>query len=92
MMGMAGLAAFLPATLLSPLAGIAADRYNRKYICVCADMFVGAVAAVFCSAAVGQADACVDCRSHPFSQEHEQRISFSIFSGNDTSIVCRLKT
>lgn len=47
MMGMAGLAAFLPATLLSPLAGIAADRYNRKYICVCADMFVGAVAAVF---------------------------------------------
>lgn len=38
MMGLSGLAAFLPATLLSPVAGIVADRYHRKYICILADL------------------------------------------------------
>lgn len=47
MMGISGLAAFLPMALLSPLAGIAADRYSRKAICIAADMFIGLMAAVF---------------------------------------------
>lgn len=47
MMGLAGLVAFLPASLLSPVAGIVADRYSRKIICIAADMFIGLVAAVF---------------------------------------------
>ena len=32
MLGISGFAAYLPMTLFSPLAGIAADRYNRKFI------------------------------------------------------------
>lgn len=47
MMGLTGMAAFLPATVLSPLAGVAADRYPRKTICICADLFIGVVAAIF---------------------------------------------
>ena len=47
MMGLAGLAAFLPRALLSPAAGIIADRYSRKAVCVCADLFIGMAAAVF---------------------------------------------
>ena len=47
MMGLAGLAAFLPRALLSPLAGIVADRYSRKSVCICADLFIGLAAAVF---------------------------------------------
>lgn len=47
MMGLSGLAAFLPATLLSPVAGIVADRYHRKYICILADLFIGFSAMVF---------------------------------------------
>lgn len=47
MMGLSGLAAFLPYAVLSPIAGIAADRYHRKYICIIADLFIGAAAAVF---------------------------------------------
>ena len=47
MMGLSGLVAFLPATLLSPLAGIVADRYHRKYICIFADLFIGVSAAIF---------------------------------------------
>lgn len=31
-LGMSGLVAYLPITLFSPLAGIVADRYNRKLI------------------------------------------------------------
>lgn len=46
-MGLSGLVAFLPATLLSPVAGIAADRYHRKYICIFADLFIGFSAMVF---------------------------------------------
>ena len=47
MMGFAGMAAFVPAAILSPVAGIVADRYNRKYICIAADLFIGIAAAVF---------------------------------------------
>lgn len=47
MMGLSGLVAFLPATLLSPAAGIVADRYHRKYICIFADLFIGVSAASF---------------------------------------------
>lgn len=47
MMGLSGLAAFLPATLLSPVAGIVADRYHRKHICILADLFIGFSAMVF---------------------------------------------
>lgn len=46
-MGIAGLVAYLPMTLLSPVAGLTADRYNRKYVCISADLFIGLVAAVF---------------------------------------------
>lgn len=47
MLGIAGFAAYLPMMLFSPFAGVLADRYNRKIICVIADLFVGASAAVF---------------------------------------------
>ena len=47
MMGLSGLVAFLPSTLLSPVAGIVADRYYRKYICILADLFIGFSAVVF---------------------------------------------
>lgn len=47
MMGLSGLAAFLPATLLGPVAGVVADRYHRKYICIAADLFIGCCAALF---------------------------------------------
>ncbi len=47
MMGLSGLVAFLPMTFLSPVAGIAADRYQRKHICIAADLFIGLVAAAF---------------------------------------------
>ena len=38
MLGASGLAAYLPMTLLSPVAGIAADRFNRKFICIFYDL------------------------------------------------------
>lgn len=47
MMGLSGLVAFLPAALLSPAAGIVADRYNRKAVCIAADLFLGLMAAIF---------------------------------------------
>ena len=47
MMGLSSLVAFLPTALLGPMAGIAADRYERKSICIAADLFIGAVAAAF---------------------------------------------
>ena len=34
MLGISGLAAYLPVTLFSPAAGIAADRFNRKWISI----------------------------------------------------------
>ncbi len=47
MLGMSGMVAYLPIILLSPLAGVLADRVNRKLICISADMFIGLAAAVF---------------------------------------------
>lgn len=47
MMGIAGIVAFLPMTLFSPLAGVVADKYNRKYICIIADMSLGILALIY---------------------------------------------
>ncbi len=47
MLGISGLVAYLPMTLFSPLAGIAADRYNRKIISIFSDMAIGAVALIY---------------------------------------------
>lgn len=47
MLGIAGLVAYLPMTLFSPLAGIAADRYNRKFISIFSDMAMGTVALIY---------------------------------------------
>lgn len=47
MMGLAGIVAFLPMTFLSPFAGVAADRYNRKIICIAADLSMGVMALAY---------------------------------------------
>lgn len=47
MLGLAGLAAYLPMLFLGPLAGVLADRLNRKLICICSDMFTGLTAVIF---------------------------------------------
>ncbi len=47
MLGISGLVAYLPMTLFSPLAGIAADRYNRKFISVFSDMAMGMAALIY---------------------------------------------
>ena len=36
--------AFLPVGLLSPLGGVAADRFNRKRVIIVCDLFIAAVA------------------------------------------------
>ncbi len=46
-MGMAGLVSFLPMTILSPFAGVAVDRYSRKWICIGADLFTAALALIY---------------------------------------------
>lgn len=46
MLGISGLVAYLPMTLFSPVAGIAADRLNRKIICIVSDLSMGILAAV----------------------------------------------
>ena len=46
MLGISGLVAYLPMTLFSPLAVIAADRINRKFICIFSDMTMGIIAMV----------------------------------------------
>ena len=47
LLGLSGMVAYVPVVLFSPAAGVIADRYNRKVICICADLFVGLSAAVF---------------------------------------------
>lgn len=47
MMSLAGLAAFLPQMLLGPFAGVWIDRLKRKTVIICADLFLGMVAALF---------------------------------------------
>lgn len=46
-MGLSGFVAFLPMAILSPFAGVAADRYNRKLISIMSDMTMGIIAMVF---------------------------------------------
>ena len=46
-LGISGIAAYLPMTLFSPLAGIAADRYNRKVISIVSDMAMGVAALIY---------------------------------------------
>ncbi|ACV62381.1 major facilitator superfamily MFS_1 [Desulfofarcimen acetoxidans DSM 771] len=47
MMSFAGLFAFLPQLILGPFAGVWVDRLKRKTIIICADLFIGLVAAFF---------------------------------------------
>ncbi|MDD3362276.1 MAG: MFS transporter [Hespellia sp.] len=47
MLGISGIVAYLPMSLFSPLAGIAADRYNRKFISIFSDMAMGMVALIY---------------------------------------------
>ncbi len=47
MLGLAGLIGFLPTALLGAFAGVVADRYNRKLVCIVADMTVGIVSTVY---------------------------------------------
>ncbi len=42
MLSAAGVAALLPTALLSPLGGVAADRFSKKRIMICADSIAGA--------------------------------------------------
>ena len=47
MLGVSGIAAYLPMALFSPLAGIAADRFNRKFISIFSDMAMGVAALIY---------------------------------------------
>ena len=47
LLGLSGLAAYLPMTLFSPLAGVVADRFNRKFICIFSDMAMGVIALIY---------------------------------------------
>lgn len=47
MLGISGIVAYLPMSLFSPIAGIAADRYNRKLISIFSDMTMGLVALLY---------------------------------------------
>lgn len=47
MLGISGIAAYLPMAVFSPAAGIAADRYNRKMISVFSDMAMGTIAWIY---------------------------------------------
>ena len=46
-LGLSGLVAYLPMTIFSPVAGIAADRLNRKFICIFSDMAMGITAMLY---------------------------------------------
>ena len=46
-LGMSGLVAYLPITLFSPLAGVVADRYNRKMISIISDLSMGLLALLY---------------------------------------------
>ena len=46
MLAVASLCSMLPQGLLSPLGGVVADRFNRKYVLIAADAFVGTVALI----------------------------------------------
>lgn len=42
MLSTAGVAALLPTALLSPFGGVAADRFSKKHVMICADSIAGA--------------------------------------------------
>ena len=44
MLAIASLCSMLPQGLLSPIGGVVADRFNRKYVLMAADAFVGVMA------------------------------------------------
>ena len=46
-LGISGLVAYIPMSLFSPLAGIAADRCNRKFISIFSDMAMGMIALLY---------------------------------------------
>ena len=46
MLAVASLCSMLPHGLLSPIGGVIADRFNRKYVLMAADAFVGAMALI----------------------------------------------
>lgn len=47
MLGISGIVAYLPMSLFSPIAGIAADRYNRKFISIFSDLTMGMIALIY---------------------------------------------
>ena len=47
MLGISGIVAYLPMSLFSPIAGIAADCYNRKFISIFSDMTMGMIALIY---------------------------------------------
>lgn len=47
MLGVSGIVAYFPMSLFSPLAGIAADRYNRKFISIFSDISMGIIALIY---------------------------------------------
>lgn len=47
MLGISGIVAYLPMSLFSPIAGIVADRYNRKFISIFSDMTMGMIALIY---------------------------------------------
>ncbi len=46
MLALASLCSMLPQGLLAPLGGVVADRFNRKYVLIAADAFVGTMALI----------------------------------------------
>lgn len=46
MLALASLCSMLPQGLLSPIGGVVADRFSRKYVLIAADAFVGTVALI----------------------------------------------
>lgn len=47
MLGISGIVAYIPMSLFSPIAGILADRYNRKLISIISDMAMGSIALIY---------------------------------------------
>jgi DHA3 family macrolide efflux protein-like MFS transporter len=47
MLGISGIVAYLPMSLFSPISGIVADRYNRKFISIFSDMSMGITALIY---------------------------------------------
>ncbi len=46
MLALASICSMLPQGLLSPLGGVVADRFNRRFVLIAADAFVGVVALI----------------------------------------------